>query len=172
MKIKTSTKRKRSSAITAGWVILLISWAVYLLPIPLLSSVVGMVFGGIAFITSVVVLAKGYAGPGFAQIIVNVIGTPIVYTLGIAIAVGSYADDAPSQRPQVTTKRRAPVSSNPLIKSISFSRNCVLRETPKGRKLGSVKANEAVRQIDRRGSWRHVELQDGRKGWCGCKIAF
>jgi hypothetical protein len=71
--------------VKAGWGTLIAAWIVFLMPIPLLSSVVGGVFSSIAFIVSIVVIAKGHAGHGIAQLAVNLLGSPVVYLIGLGV---------------------------------------------------------------------------------------
>lgn len=71
--------------VTAAWVCIVIGWLFFLLPIPLVSIAVGGLFLSIALILSIVVLAKGTIGQGVLQILVNLIGSPIIYFIGLAL---------------------------------------------------------------------------------------
>jgi len=58
------------------------------LPIPLVSVAFASLFLSISFIVSIVVICQGYAGTGIAQILLNIIVSPILWFVGLAMFVG------------------------------------------------------------------------------------
>lgn len=73
----------------AGWICLAIAWVFFLLPIPVLSFLGGALFATIALVISIVALVQGMTAPGLTQLLVNLIGSPIVYFIGWLIFGGA-----------------------------------------------------------------------------------
>ena len=71
--------------VTAAWICLILAWFFLLLPIPIVSWGLGWVFGMIAFILEIIVIARGAMGLGLLQIIIQMLITPIVYFAGLQL---------------------------------------------------------------------------------------
>ena len=71
--------------VKAGWGTIIAAWIVFLWPIPGVSTVLGGLLSSVAFIVSIVVIAKGHAGDGIAQLAVNLLGSPVVYAIGLGV---------------------------------------------------------------------------------------
>jgi putative effector of murein hydrolase LrgA (UPF0299 family) len=69
-----------------GWVVLILGWIVFLLPIPLISTIVGGVLVFVAMLLAVVQLQKRNGGVGL--LIATLIGSPLVYFLGVFVLAG------------------------------------------------------------------------------------
>jgi len=71
-----------SGPLRATWICLSIGWLFYLLPLPGLSLSVGSSMCFVAFILSIVVLAKGNTSGGLVTLLLTIIASPIVYSIG------------------------------------------------------------------------------------------
>lgn len=69
----------------AAWTCLILAWFFILMPIPILSWLLGWTFGLIAFILEIIVIARGAPGVGILQILAQMFLTPIVYIYGVAL---------------------------------------------------------------------------------------
>jgi len=69
----------------ATWVCLSLGWLFFLLPLPGLSISVGSSMCFVAFILSIVVLAKGNTSGGLATLLLTILASPIVYAIGWGI---------------------------------------------------------------------------------------
>lgn len=70
--------------VKAGWICLVVTWALFIIPIPGLG-LVGWAFNLAAFIISIIVMVKGRVGAGVAQMVCSIAVSPIVYLIGIGI---------------------------------------------------------------------------------------
>ncbi len=76
-----------SPAGKAAWIVLMIAWACFLVPFPGLGLFVGWPLNLVAFILAIVAMANGGAMKGIIQLILSLVGSPIVYLIGTAILV-------------------------------------------------------------------------------------
>ena len=83
-------------SIKAGWITLGVGWVFFALPIPILSTWIGSLFCSISLVVSVVVIAQGHAGIGIIQLLINVIGSPIVWFVSSLIWLGIIAGGSSS----------------------------------------------------------------------------
>ena len=67
--------------IMTGWITLALGWVCFALPMPIAGSIhTNTGIGGLLLTVSLVVIAQGHA-TGTIQLLVNVIGSPIVWFL-------------------------------------------------------------------------------------------
>jgi len=71
-----------SGPLRATWICLALGWLFFLLPLPGLSISVGSSMCFVAFILSIVVLAKGNTSGGLATLLLTIIASPVVYFIG------------------------------------------------------------------------------------------
>lgn len=71
----------------AAWIVLMIAWACFLIPFPGLGLFVGWPLNLVAFILAIVAMANGGAMKGIIQLILSLVGSPIVYLIGTALFV-------------------------------------------------------------------------------------
>lgn len=69
----------------AAWILLIIAWLCFLLPVPGLGLFLGLPLNLVAFILAIVALSKGGAKKGLLQLLSSLIVSPIVYFIGLAI---------------------------------------------------------------------------------------
>jgi len=79
---------KGDAPVTAGWVLLGVTWLMFLVPIPGLG-LLGWVVNLAAFIVAIIVMAKGEMAHGVIQLVCSLVVSPIVYAIGLAIFVGT-----------------------------------------------------------------------------------
>jgi len=73
--------------VTAGWVLLAVTWLMFLIPFPGLG-LLGWVVNLAAFIVAIIVMAKGEMAHGVIQLVCSLVVSPVVYMIGLAIFVG------------------------------------------------------------------------------------
>jgi len=73
--------------VTAGWVLLGVTWLMFLIPFPGLG-LLGWVVNLAAFIVAIIVMAKGETVHGVVQLVCSLLVSPIVYLIGLAVFVG------------------------------------------------------------------------------------
>lgn len=81
-------QKEQTAPVKAGWILLLITWACYLIPIPGLGPL-GMILNFAAFIVSIVVITRGKTGMGIFQLICSFLVSGIIYAVGVAIFIDS-----------------------------------------------------------------------------------
>ena len=70
--------------VKAGWICLIVAWALFLIPIPGLG-LIGWSLNLAAFIISIIVIVKGRVGAGVAQMVCTLTVSPIIYFIGLGI---------------------------------------------------------------------------------------
>lgn len=83
----TDMNPQTSPAGKAAWIVLMIAWACFLIPFPGLGLFVGWPLNLVAFILAIVAMANGGAMKGIIQLILSLVGSPIVYLIGTALFV-------------------------------------------------------------------------------------
>jgi len=74
--------------VTAGWILLAVTWLMFLIPFPGLG-LLGWVVNLAAFIVAIIVMAKGEMAHGVIQLVCSLVVSPVVYMIGLAIFVGT-----------------------------------------------------------------------------------
>ena len=78
-------------SIKAGWTTLVMGWVFFALPIPILSTWIGGLFCSVSLIVSIVAIAQGHAGTGMVQVLLNVIGSPLVWFVSSIVWLSIFA---------------------------------------------------------------------------------
>lgn len=73
--------------VMAGWLTLGGAWLMFLIPFPGLG-LLGWVVNLVAFILSIIVMAKGETVHGIGQLVCSLVVSPIVYFIGLVLFVG------------------------------------------------------------------------------------
>lgn len=73
--------------VTAGWVLLGVTWLMFLIPFPGLG-ILGWVVNLAAFILAIIVMSKGETVHGVVQLVCSLVVSPVVYLIGLVIMVG------------------------------------------------------------------------------------
>src|ERR1700690_1521764 len=81
---RTDIVDSQKPPVKAGWICLIVAWALFIVPIPGLG-LIGWAFNFAAFIISIIVMVKGRVGAGVAQMICSLTVSPIIYIIGIGI---------------------------------------------------------------------------------------
>jgi len=81
----STTANASAGPLRATWICLSLGWLFFLLPLPGLSLSVGSSMCFVAFILSIVVLAKGNTSGGLVTLLLTIIASPIVYFIGWGI---------------------------------------------------------------------------------------
>ena len=100
----------------AAWIVLVIAWICFLVPIPGLGLFLGWPLNLVAFILAIVAIAKGGAMKGVFQLICSLVVSPIVYFVGFVLfagAVGAAGQAADArQKAAASTSGTSPVSES------------------------------------------------------------
>lgn len=84
----TLSASKKTTSGRAAWILLVIAWIAFLIPLPGLG-VVGWVLNFVAFILAIVALSQGGTKAGIWQLLAAIIVSPIVYWfIGIPLMAG------------------------------------------------------------------------------------
>jgi predicted metal-binding membrane protein len=70
--------------VKAGWICLIVSWALFLIPVPGLG-IIGWALNLAVFIISIIVMVKGRVAAGVVQMVCVFTVSPIVYLIGLGI---------------------------------------------------------------------------------------
>lgn len=81
---RTDIVDSQKPPVKAGWICLIVAWALFLVPIPGLG-LAGWAFNLAAFIISIIVMVKGRVGAGVAQMVCSIAVSPIIYFIGLGI---------------------------------------------------------------------------------------
>lgn len=73
--------------VTAGWVLLGVTWLLFLIPFPGLG-IVGWMLNLVAFIVAIVVMTRDEVAHGAGQLVCSLVVSPIVYLIGLVLFVG------------------------------------------------------------------------------------
>lgn len=79
--------RVGKAPVTAGWVLLGITWLLFLVPVPGLG-ILGWMTNLVAFIVAIIVMTKDEVGHGAGQLVCSLVVSPIVYFIGLVLFVG------------------------------------------------------------------------------------
>mgnify|MGYP001066342770 CR=1 FL=1 len=75
----------KGAPVKAVWILLVIAWVCFLVPVPGLGLFLGAPLNLVAFIIAIVVITRGKTGVGITQLVCTLIVSPIVYFIGLAI---------------------------------------------------------------------------------------
>ena len=67
--------------IRAMWVTMVAGWLLFLIPIPLVSTVLGILALSVSGILIIVVIVRGRAGAGLLALVVSTFATPLAWFL-------------------------------------------------------------------------------------------
>lgn len=87
--IATGSAPAKQPAGKAAWIVLIIAWITFIVPIPGIGLFIGWPLNLVAFILAIVAMAKGGAIKGIFQLIASLIASPIIYFIGMAILAGT-----------------------------------------------------------------------------------
>ena len=123
-----ATAKTKSPAGKTAWILLVLAWIVFLIPIPVASTIVGWTLNLVAFILAIVAMANGGAMKGLLQLLASLIISPIIYLLGFAVYAAilgngpynEFKQQAEAARQQMEATRQAakdaagkPANANP-----------------------------------------------------------
>lgn len=78
----------RSKApVATGWVLLGVTWLLFLIPFPGLG-ILGWMTNLVAFIIAIIVITKDEVAHGVGQLVCSLVVSPIVYFIGLVLFVG------------------------------------------------------------------------------------
>jgi predicted metal-binding membrane protein len=81
---RTDFEDSQKPPVKAGWICLIVAWALFLIPIPGLG-IIGWVLNLAAFIISIIVMVKGRVAAGVAQMVCVFTVSPVMYFIGLGI---------------------------------------------------------------------------------------
>lgn len=81
---RTPSIDQQNPPVKAGWICLIVAWALFIIPVPGLGMV-GWAFNFAAFIISIIVMVKGRVGAGVAQMVSSLALSPVIYFIGLGI---------------------------------------------------------------------------------------
>jgi hypothetical protein len=73
--------------VTTGWVLLGVTWLLFLIPFPGLG-ILGWMTNLVAFIVAIIVITKDEVAHGVGQLVCSLVVSPIVYFIGLVLFVG------------------------------------------------------------------------------------
>lgn len=79
----------RSAPVKAVWVILVLAWICFLVPIGGVGVFVGAPLNLVAFIIAIVVITRGKTGVGVFQLLCTLVVSPAVYYIGFSIFISA-----------------------------------------------------------------------------------
>jgi len=77
--MNTAVEASNRAPVKATWILLLIAWVMFLIPIPLTGIFIGWPLNLVAFILSIVVMAKGNTKSGIFLLLLTLIVSPFIY---------------------------------------------------------------------------------------------
>jgi hypothetical protein len=81
----TVPKAPDMSLVTPAWILLIVGWVIILLPIPFTGWLGWLIAGVGGAVLAIINLVRGVVGVGIAQLVCAIVGTWIVWWIGLAI---------------------------------------------------------------------------------------
>ncbi|MGH8049058.1 MAG: OB-fold protein [Arenimonas sp.] len=131
---------QNNKAKNAAWTCLAIAWLCFLVPLPGLGLFIGWPLNLVAFILAIVAMSKGGAMAGIWQLLLSLIGSPIVYFVGFAIMM-AFAGGAQKASEQRATTASAPTEQVALQPAQS---EAPAMEVKAGELFSAYEANEVA----------------------------
>jgi len=82
---ETVTKAPDMSLVKPAWIVLIVGWIIILLPIPFTGWLGWLIAGVGGAVLAIINLVRGVVGIGIAQLVCAIVGTWIVWWIGLAI---------------------------------------------------------------------------------------
>ncbi|MEX2149362.1 MAG: hypothetical protein WD793_04060 [Steroidobacteraceae bacterium] len=82
---ETDTKAPDMSLVKPAWILLIVGWIIILLPIPFTGWLGWLIAGVGGAVLAIINLVRGVVGIGITQLICAIVGTWIVWWIGLAI---------------------------------------------------------------------------------------
>lgn len=83
--LEMDSQQGKGAPTKAVWILLVIAWLCFLVPLPGLGLFLGAPLNLVAFIIAIVVITRGKTGVGITQLVCTLVVSPIVYFIGLAI---------------------------------------------------------------------------------------
>lgn len=125
--IATGSAPAKQPAGKAAWIVLIIAWVTFIVPIPGIGLFLGWPLNLVAFVLAIVAMAKGGAMKGIFQLLASLIASPIIYFIGVAIfagavSKGSYDDyKERAQAAQAAAALKPVEASEPAVDAIKVT---------------------------------------------------
>jgi len=81
---RTEFANSQKPPVRAGWICLIVSWTLFLIPIPGLG-IIGWALNLATFVISIIVMVKGRVGAGVVQMVCIFTVSPVMYFIGLGI---------------------------------------------------------------------------------------
>lgn len=81
----------------AAWICLIITWVLFIVPVPGLGLFVGWPLNLVAFILAIVAMSKSGASAGLWQLLASLIASPVIYLIGIWVLAAGFLLAVPAQ---------------------------------------------------------------------------
>ncbi len=82
---ETVTQAPDMSLVKPAWILLIVGWIIILLPIPFTAWIGWLIAGVGGSVLAIVNLVRGLVGIGITQLICAIVGTWIIWWIGLAI---------------------------------------------------------------------------------------
>lgn len=79
------TKPLDTSLVKPAWILLIVGWIIILLPIPFTGWLGWLIAGVGGAVLAIINLVRGVVGIGIAQLVCAIVGTWIIWWIGLAI---------------------------------------------------------------------------------------
>jgi len=87
--MNTAVERSNQGPVKATWIVLLLAWAMFLLPVPFTGIFIGWPLNLVAFILSIVVMTKGNTKSGLILLLLTLVASPVIYFLVMPLLYGA-----------------------------------------------------------------------------------
>jgi len=87
--MNTAVERSNQGPVKATWIVLLLTWAMFLLPVPFTGIFIGWPLNLVAFILSIVVMTKGNTKSGLILLLLTLVASPAIYFLIMPLLYGA-----------------------------------------------------------------------------------
>jgi len=75
--------------VKAAWIVLLLAWAMFLIPVPFSGVFIGWPLNLVAFVLSIVVMSKGNTKGGIILLLMTLIVSPFIYFVIMPMLYGA-----------------------------------------------------------------------------------
>jgi len=82
---ETAAKPADTSLVKPTWIVLIAAWVIILLPIPVISGTLGWIASIGAAVMAIVSLTRGVGTVAIIQLVCSIVGTWLVWWIGVAI---------------------------------------------------------------------------------------
>jgi len=87
--MNTAVEALNLGPVKATWILLLLAWVMFLVPVPFTGIFIGWPLNLVAFILSIVVMAKGNTKSGLVLLLLTLVASPFIYFFIMPLLYGA-----------------------------------------------------------------------------------